>query len=53
LLGAAGEHPKVIAERLGHRDVTLTRNVYSHVGPGMQERATDTLGRLLFENRGA
>jgi integrase len=53
LLAAAGEHPKVIAERLGHKDVTLTLNVYSHVAPGMQERATSKLGELLFGSLGS
>jgi integrase len=35
----AGVHPKVAAERLGHADVGLTLNTYSHVLPGMQEDA--------------
>lgn len=48
LLGAAGEHSKVIAERIGHRDVTLTLNVYSHVAPGMQERAAGGLASALY-----
>ena len=48
LLAAAGENPKVIAERLGHRDATLTLNVYTHVSPGMQERATETLSGALY-----
>jgi integrase len=48
LLAAAGENPKVIAERLGHRDATLTLNVYTHVAPQMQERATATLGDALY-----
>ena len=48
LLLAAGVHPKVVSERLGHSDVTLTLNVYSHVLPGMQEGATAQLERMLY-----
>jgi integrase len=48
LLLAAGVHPKVVSERLGHSDVTLTLNVYSHVLPGMQADATAQLERRLY-----
>ncbi len=48
LLLAAGENPKVVAERLGHSTVTLTLDTYGHVLPGMQERATERLEALLF-----
>ena len=34
---AAGVHPKVASERLGHSRVALTLDTYSHVIPGMQE----------------
>jgi integrase len=49
LMLAAGEHPKVVSERLGHVSVLLTLDVYSHVLPGLQaaaaERLADTLAR--------
>lgn len=48
LLLAAGESPKVVAERLGHSTVTLTLDTYAHVLPTMQERATEHLERLLY-----
>jgi len=48
LLVAAGEHPKVVSERLGHATVTLTLDVYSHVLPTMQEAATERLEKMLF-----
>jgi len=48
LLLAAGTPPKIVSERLGHSDVTLTMNVYSHVMPGMQEGATAELERMLY-----
>ena len=48
LLLAAGEHPKVVSERLGHASITLTLDVYSHVLPTMQEAATQKLESLLY-----
>lgn len=47
LLLAAGEHPKVVQERLGHASITLTLNTYTHVVPGMQERAAARLEALI------
>jgi integrase len=48
LLLAAGEHPKVVSERLGHASITLTLDVYSHVLPTMQEAASQKLEKLLY-----
>ncbi len=48
LLLASGEHPKVVAERLGHSSTVMTMDVYSHVLPDMQERAAERLERLLY-----
>src|SRR5215510_780731 len=36
---AAGIHPKVASERLGHSKVGITLDLYSHVLPGMQAEA--------------
>lgn len=36
---AAGVHPKVASERLGHSTIGITLDLYSHVMPGMQEDA--------------
>jgi integrase len=47
LLLLAGESPKVVSERLGHSTVTLTLDTYSHVLPGMQERAAAKLDAIL------
>jgi integrase len=46
LLG--GVHPKVVAERLGHSQVGITLDTYSHVLPHLQGQAADGLERLLF-----
>ena len=48
LLLLAGENPKIVSGRLGHSSVVLTLDTYSHILPGMQERATQKLGGLLF-----
>lgn len=47
LMLANGEHPKVVAERLGHHDVGITLNRYSHVTPDMQRQAADRLDAML------
>ncbi|MBE3591532.1 MAG: tyrosine-type recombinase/integrase [Thermoanaerobacter sp.] len=48
LLLLAGENPKVVSERLGHANITLTLDTYSHVLPTMQEEATQKLKQMLF-----
>ena len=50
LLLAAGEHPKVVSERLGHASTNLTMDTYSHVLPDMQQRAAEKLERMLFSS---
>jgi integrase len=47
LLLKAGVPPKVVQERLGHRSIGITRDVYAHVLPGMQQEAAAKLGALL------
>lgn len=47
LLLAAGEHPKVVQERLGHSSIQLTLDTYTHVVEGLQERASERLEVLL------
>lgn len=42
-----GTHPKVVQERLGHSDISMTLNTYSHVLPGMQDEAAGKLDELL------
>lgn len=48
MLLAGGEHPKVVAERLGHASTNLTLDTYSHVLPGMQKQATAKMAKLMF-----
>jgi integrase len=47
LLLSEGVHPKIVSEMLGHTEVGITLNLYSHVTPAMHESASSTLGRLL------
>ena len=39
LMMAQGVNPKVVSERLGHANISMTLDVYSHVIPGIQEAA--------------
>jgi hypothetical protein len=41
-------HPKVVQERLGHAEISLTLNTYSHVLKGMQEEAAAKLDEVLI-----
>ena len=50
LLLIAGVHPKVVADRLGHADISLTLNTYSHVLPGMQRESAAKLDAMLYTN---
>ena len=45
---AAGVHPKVVQERLGHANISITLNTYSHVAAGMQEEAAARVAGLVF-----
>ena len=44
---AAGIHPKVVSERLGHSTVAFTMDVYSHAIPSMEAEAAETIARLV------
>lgn len=48
---AAGVHPKVVSERLGHATVTFTLDVNSHAVPALQEEAADRVAALIFKAR--
>jgi hypothetical protein len=49
ILLAAGEHPKVVQELLGHSSVQLTLDTYGHLLPdmGLKERAAARLDHIL------
>ena len=39
LLLRQGVHPKIVSERLGHANIQITLDTYSHLLPGLQEAA--------------
>ena len=47
LLLAAGVHPKIVQERLGHSQISLTLDTYSHVIPSLQTEAADQFEAIL------
>jgi integrase len=47
LLLRAKQPVHVVSERLGHKTVSMTLEVYAHVLPDMQREAADLLGALL------
>ena len=47
LLLSSDVHPKIVSERLGHSNISVTMDIYSHVLPGMQERAALALDQTL------
>jgi integrase len=46
---AAGVHPKVVQERLGHSSINITLDTYSHVVKGRQHEAAEKVAALLVE----
>nr|WP_278246977.1 tyrosine-type recombinase/integrase [Klenkia brasiliensis] len=53
LLLAAGEPVKVVSERLGQHNPTITLTVYQHVHPGMGKEAADRFAALIAACRRA
>lgn len=47
LLLQQGVNSKVVQERLGHKDISTTLNIYSHVNKEMQKDATNKLNALF------
>jgi integrase len=45
----SGANPKVVQERLGHADVVITLNIYSHLFPTTQRNAVDRLTEFYEE----
>jgi integrase len=44
-----GVHPKTVSERLGHKDVETTLNLYSHLLPHIQREAAEATDKSLRE----
>jgi integrase len=47
LLLKQGVHPKIVQERLGHSNIAMTLDTYSHVTPSMQKAAAQLFDDLI------
>ncbi|BCA35680.1 tyrosine-type recombinase/integrase [Bacillus thuringiensis] len=52
LLLLQGVNPKIVSERLGHADVRITLDTYSHLLPSMQKDTAIKFGEMLFGEDG-
>jgi integrase len=50
---AAGVHPKIVSERLGHATIAVTLDLYSHVTPAIDAEAAALVASKIFDHRGA
>jgi integrase len=48
ILLAAGTHPKVVSELLGHSTIGLTLDTYSHVIPSLAEEAAGVIAAAVL-----
>lgn len=49
LLLAQGVYPRVVMEILGHSQISITMNLYSHVIPAMQQEVAARLDAILAQ----
>ena len=42
-----GVHPKIVSEVLGHANIGITLDTYSHVLPNMQEKAVAAMDAIF------
>lgn len=49
LLIASGTNFKTVSERLGHKDIGITLNKYSHVLEDMDKKASENIGKIMFK----
>ena len=50
ILMAAGVHPKMVQERMGHSSIAMTMDIYSYVMPSMQQEVADKIDDLFKSN---
>jgi integrase len=50
LLLAMGAHVKVVQELLGHSNITMTLNIYSHVLPSLEQDAMNKISDLFNQD---
>jgi integrase len=46
---AAGASPRTVMKTLGHSQIGLTMNTYTHVLPEIERAAIDAAARAIFE----
>src|SRR5690606_6326923 len=46
---AAGVHPTVVSDRLGHSTISITIDTYSHAIPSLDADAASTVASQLFK----
>lgn len=51
LLLGRGINPKIVSEMLGHSQVGITLDLYSHVTPHMQQQAADAMDAAFSRYR--
>ncbi|GGE58320.1 tyrosine-type recombinase/integrase [Priestia taiwanensis] len=47
LMLEAGEHPKIVQDRLGHSSIQMTLDKYSHVTENMQQKAAENFENII------
>lgn len=47
----SGVPVRVVSERLGHSNTSITQDIYTHVLPHMQEKAAEVIGQLMDGDR--
>ena len=50
---ANGVPTKIVSERLGHANISITLQIYGHLMPNMQEQATADLEEAFLGKRAA
>ena len=50
LLLKQGVNPKIVSERLGHSNVQITLNTYSHLLPNIQKETAAKFGDLFYNS---
>ncbi|MFP3488914.1 tyrosine-type recombinase/integrase, partial [Staphylococcus sp. SIMBA_130] len=48
LLLKQGVNPKIVSERLGHANVRITLETYSHLLPNLQKDTAEQFGKLFY-----
>ncbi|SCV21734.1 Protein of unknown function [Bacillus cereus] len=50
LMLQAGEHPKIVQDRLGHSSIQMTLDKYSHITQNLQQQAAENFESIIKSN---